>query len=667
MKKYLALLALASPLAAQVTPATGDTRTITEPSALLNSPTICATVKATKYIAWTTAKNIDPGNYWGCPGGAGTGNLGCTGGRSPEPSSVAPNASAPAVSSNYAAAETKDNPALLTAMNSCPAGEVVELSVGTSGQNAFVFGPISAVNSSGAGIYISTDAGIRNYASLSPADYAGGSCGTMGTASTNCGSSTTSGWLFAPNGGGYIGYGIWDQRLWDTFTTGVTTQSFGYQRIYTYCAEHGVAKNGSWTCPAGSTTSGYGIAYGPTGFNFVGNGGGLVYKATLLNGAGFLSQTVNVTGSSTGGCVFWDAKLFAPFNISNSDGWDPLNTTNCTFTHGYISNGDNHTALKATGSPTSNITFSYSQTGAGIGVAIGTDITKGVTNFLATGITQNGNLNNSAQQVGAEITCGSHTGAVAQVTFQNFCQRNESSSALNIIANSSGCKYSNILAQNFNNLSNGNYNIQGVSGATIGAQVNNLQTSGTPGGSSQYANIYNGPGSSASSIITKLGCGANNVVCTGSPSGVPIYPCTSSTWQPLTGELNIQNPAGLNNNQTYSGAGPIVLEAVIQPTTEINSKESAYPSAGVQFYDNGAAIGSPVTPTGDGTTATYTVSSVSSGTHNYTAKYNTTGSDANYPTAFAFGAVTAVNGTPTSPVQLIVNGQIVWQGNVVVH
>lgn len=658
---------------AQVTPATGDTRPIKEPSALLNAPTICAMVPATKYMAWTTSKNIDPYNYFGCPGGFGSGSLGCSGGRSPEPSLNPPNAASPAVSSNFSAAETTDNAALLSAMNSCPAGQTVELTLGSSGQNAFVFAPIDAKNGSGQGIHILGDMGLTGNASLSPADYGGGNCGTISTSgTTSCGIH----WLSASGtgAGGFIGYMNWNMRGWDKFTTGTTSQSWYYQRVLTYYVLHGkVAKNGSPAVPSSLafTCTAPGLdcrSYGPNGFNFVGGIGPIVYKATLRDSGNFLSQVENATGSATTpSCLFWGDKLFAPFEISNTDGWDPLNTSNCTFTHGYISNGDNHTALKATSATASNITFSDSQTGAGIGVAVGTDITKNVTNFLATGITQNGNLFNP-QATGMLISCGSHSGTVNQVTFQNFCTKNEQQT-LSVTANGSSCKYSNIYTDNINVLAStapyttgnsGTFSFNGLSGAVIGAGVNNFQLQGAnQGGKMQYLNVYLGPGKVDASLLSQFS-GGTSVTTSGSSGSSTPYSCTNSSWQPLTGELTITNPAGLNNNQTVSSAGPIILKVNVQPTTDINTKESAALTAEVQFYDNGAAIGSPVALSGDNTYASYTVASVPSGTNNYSACYV---GDSNY-SRFCFGSAIATNGSPSVPVVLTIGGQVVFSGTL---
>jgi hypothetical protein len=60
------------------------------------------------------------------------------------------------------------------------------------------------------------------------------------------------------------------------------------------------------------------------------------------------------------------------------------------------------------------------------------------------------------------------------------------------------------------------------------------------------------------------------------------------------------------------------LQVVLQPATEISTKESPALTQPVQFLDNGVSLGS-VALTGDGTYAFMVIASPPSGTHVYTA------------------------------------------------
>jgi hypothetical protein len=297
--------------------------------------------------------------------------------------------------------------------------------------------------------------------------------------------------------------------------------------------------------------------------------------------------------------------------------------------------------------------------GAGIGLALGTCLTDGESNILFSTLVKNGNTLRG-NDTGLEITGSS--GTVNKVTYQNICMMN-TNRAMQFITSGSTV-LTNLYGVNINVAGSnaGSFNFQGTSSNHIQAQLNNAQVAGSLSGSSQNANMYLGTGSVTSSLQSQLGCGSNGVVCTNATSSTPAYTCNSSSSQPLTSEMNIQNPAGLNNNQVYSGAGPIVIQYQVQPTTAINNKESAALSAGVQFYDNGAAIGSPVSLTGDNTVAPYTVSGVPTGTNHYTACYV---GDSAYSRFCGSATVTATNGSPTTPLTVTVGGKVVYQGNVV--
>ena len=653
LKSGLFGLVLVCPLSgfsqSTVTPATGDSRTVTEPT----FPTVCATVAATKYVAFTNTVNIDPYNPTASP----QGQMGATGGTDAQPSSVAPNAAPPNISSNYNPAETKDNTALTNAMglSSC-SGKAVELIAGDSGQNAFVLGSFTIP----ANVSIIGDAGIRVFASRSPADYGGGNCGTMSTANTT---SCTSWINIKGANSGIYGYAIWDGRGWSKFTTGATTQSFYYQRLITYCVAHGGTKNGSPTCPSGLPS--YQKAYGPNGLQTNGASNYTEYKFTLRDGAQFQHNIELTTG-----CTFWGVKLFAPFELSNTDGWDPLNTQNCTFTHGIISNGDNITALKSTSTstPTKNISFVDNQTGAGIGVAFGTDVEGGISNYLVSNLQMNGNLYNSAQADGLSATDGSHSGTISQITYQNICMQNEQQSWNFNMAQSN---LTGLLLQNIAVLpstapyttgKSGTFELQGRSGKVLGAQINNAQILGTnQGGTNQYASIYLGPGTVS---FTPSGTGvtvANHVTTS------PAAYCTSSGWKQLNGELNIKT-ASLNNQQSVTTSGAFTLQAVLQPTTDINIKEQAQPLGTIQFLYNGSPTGSPVALSGDNTYASLTISEAPQGTSTYSAKYVPKSGEA-YQT-YTFGSVTVTNGSgpppppPPSTTTLTAGGTINVGGNL---
>lgn len=682
MRRLLALLvALLIPVAAagQSTPATGCTTAFCTTQPAL--PPTCAKIQATKYIKLTNAFNIDPYNEYisggtvvnGCNGGAGHGALGCTGGYDYQPSLNPP-------SSAFASAEgSPDTSAVQSALNSCTSGHVVEIVNGTSGQNAIIMQPFSIPT----GVGLWADAGIAVYASISPADYnsSGGNCGTISlSGTTSCGKH----WITSPSSTGSFvgGYGIFYGRGWDTFSTGATTQSWYYQRLYTYCIAHGGAIPGSPTCESPIPTCSAGPtnckSNGPNGFNLVAPNNFTMYNLTLRDAGEFQVNWENGNGFNA-----WNSWALAPFEVSNTDGWDPLNSTNGIWQHGGISVGDNMMAIKATNGPSSNISYAYSQTGAGIGLQTGLNQTNGVTNTLIDHVNQNGNLF-SSQSVGFELNA-EDAATINETTFSNICTRNENVTFQ--LLTSTGSIYNKILAQNITCLPStapytpgacGQITFQGQSLNPIQIQMNNFQLingATNSGGAMKNANIYRGPGTVDPTLQSQFGCGTNGVTCTGTPSSTSPYPCSNSSWSQLHSNLNAQLPncnttLGIAcNNQTLSTSGAFTLQAVVQPTTEINSKEQPPLTASVNFYDGcgpspptGCTLVGTSALSGDGFSASYNVSSAPAGTTTYTACYP---GDSFY-SQYCFGSIVVTNGSPTAPGVVILDNVTV-SGKVIVH
>lgn len=638
--------------------ASGDTRTITEPT----FPPVCSQVAATKFLVSTNAVNVDPYNATCGSTGGTLGTLGCTGGTSYEPSSS---------SSSYVAAETLDNTAFQAALNACPSGQAVEVVPGASGQRALVLAPWNLPS----GVSIIVDAGVTVKASRNLTDYGGTNCGIVSARSGwddlesaayllggiipsyGVGKSTKSSscnhWITSPgsSGSGIYGYGVLDGRGWAAYTGG--GGSFYGNRIQAYCNARGGPAHGSPNCtPTTGNTS-----YGPNAIDLVTANNFTMYKITVKDSGNFL---VNWKGGN--GFLGWGVKLIAPFEVANTDGWDPEGSSNGTFTHGYISNGDNQVAVKSTSQAASNISFTQNQTSAGIAIALGSATQFGTSNILISDNVQNGNLYND-QSAGLQIaSSGANGGLVNQVTFANDCMKNEQNS-VRIYTNYGGGSgsftpiYQNILLRNINVLpstapyttgNSGYYTFQGLLGNPILGQIDNLQIQGVNQGvasqngvtTDQYGNYFNGPAQAIpSSVMTQFAAGTGMSTYGMGGSGT-AFPCTNASWAPLIGELNIKTPAA-NNNQTYNNTGGTgyTLQATLEPATEISTKESSAPTAAVTFLDNGVSIGSqPLIGSGD-----YAFINVAAppppGTHTYTVQYP---GDSNYA-AYSFGSVSVTN------------------------
>jgi polygalacturonase len=601
-------------------------------------------VQATKYVVQTNAVNLDPYNSTCGSTGGTNGTLGCTGGTDDEPSSTA--------SPTYTSAETLDNTALQAALNACPVGEAVELIPGSGGQMAFVASPFSIPT----GVSLTGDTGIILYGSRNRADYGGTNCGVVTTGSSSCTPLIT----IAGNGSGIYGDFTINGRGWDVFV-GHTTDSWYSGRIQAYCNENGGPAHGWPTC----TPNGLGNnSFGPDMLVFNGATNCTVYKTTLKDSGDFAASLKAVNG-----CTFWGVDIIAPFEVLNTDGWDTDGTTSATFTHGNISVGDNHGVSKAASSPTSNISFLNNQTGAGIGYGVGSNTNNGVNNVLVDTLVGKGNPN-ADNSAGFLISSNTSTGGtVNQITYRNTCMVGEHDSVR--IYTNYGCNtgtnspsFQSLLFRNNTFLADGSGNsghftLQGLSGLPIGVQLDNFAINGTNQGPSQqcgitldqYTNMYLGPGQVPSSITTQLSAGTSNTTA-GSAGTSTAYPCTTSTWQPLIANLNVKDSASNNTQGPLPiSAGPFVLQMMIRPATEINSKESPALTASPQFLDNDVSIGT-ATLSPDGSYASMSVSPTS-GTHVYQGYYP---GDAHYP-AFTFGSVT-ISGSHAPPPPMMLAGTV---------
>lgn len=614
--------------------ATGDTRTL---PAIVIFPPVCAVVKATKFIVATTTLNLDPF----APGASPFGVLGATGGTSLEPSSS---------SSSYVAAETLDNTVVQGALNSCAAGKAVEFIPGDHGEMGFVLAPWSLPTHVSAIV----DPGITVYASRNLSDYPGGNCGIVTPSSSSC-----KHWLTSPNssGSGIYGYGILDGRGWDKYIG--RSDGFYYNRIQAYCNAHNGPINGSPDCTDLGTGNN---SYGPNGIDLVNVTNFTIYGITMKDAGNF---QMNVWGN---GILIDDVKVIAPFEVSNTDGIDPRNARNVTIRNSFVSVGDNHFAIKATSVQSCNISILNVQTGAGIGIAIGTDINSvGICNVLVSDTVQNGNLFNP-QSAGIQIGSSSANGGLVDiVTFRRGCMVNEKQS-MRFYTNYGGDSgssipiYTNIGVFDYHILAStapyttgksGTYTFQGLAGHSMQIKLSGIDIDGSNEGiasqsgvtKNQNANVYLGPKNVPTSILNQIAAGTN-MTTSGTPASSTPYPCSKSQWKPIIGELSVKTPTdnqarGFNNPTNL----PYTLRAVVEPATEINARESAALTAHVQLIDNGVQI-SDVPLSGNGTLASFSIPTPPPGTHVYQTRY---AGDSNYP-AVTFGSVTVNNGgTPPPP------------------
>ncbi len=532
-----------------------------------------------------------------------------------------------------------DTSRIQAALDNCAAGSAVELTASGT-DNAFLIQPITIPS----GVTLLVDAGVTVFASRNPTDYqqgSGAACGVVSNSGGGCRPLIKS---TGTTGSGIMGYGIIDGRGWDDLIVNGTTQSYSWysNTLKAYVPRPVLNQNNFDMVDLNQAN------------NFT------LYKITLKDSPEFNIHWYGQNGGAvTKGLTIWGIKIISPNNISNTDGIDPAdNSANVTITDSFISNGDDNVAISSTeeSNPVSNVSITNLHTYSGFGISIGSRTQGGINNVLVDTIVQSGYYPNTAD-AGLKIKSSSDRGGVVNnVTYQHICQQNEGA-AIRIYpyyTNPSTTAYiptySNITVRDVTILANpgggsGSFTFQGYDANHMTTlTLDNLNVMGTPNVSAakpQDTAITLGPGPVNPAALQQLsGTGVSYSGSASDATEAP-YPCTSSSFQPLTGEL-LLSTATATNLQTFadSNSTDFTLNAVVEPA----SAEYAALTKPITFYDGNKAVGTAGLG-GNGTLATLSLSNVSTGTHTYTAQYP---ADSNY-SEYSFGSVTVtVPGNLTS-------------------
>jgi hypothetical protein len=278
-------------------------------------------------------------------------------------------------------------------LQSCPAGQAVELALGAdSAHNAFLFVPISVP----VGVSLIVDGGVTVYASRNPTLYqiahAPATCGTLSVAN-NINGVCQPFLTFVTNGAGanngLYGYGVIDgqghrpllvQPTGSPVPACTATSSCTWWDLIDYKDTHssGYNENNPYTLSAG-----IGKGAEPAN-NFT------LYKVTVRNPP---YHTIAWAGD---GFTVWGVHVMAPWTIGNTDGFD-MRGTNITLYDTTIANGDDDVAIGAgDGKPTNYVTIRRVATYARAGLTIlangNNQVGSNISNILFEDITQSADV-----------------------------------------------------------------------------------------------------------------------------------------------------------------------------------------------------------------------------------------------------------------------------------
>jgi polygalacturonase len=288
----------------------------------------------------------------------------------------------------YAGDEDKaDTHRIQAAIDHCPAGQAVVLQRAAYRTDAFLSGPLQLRK----GVGLVVDHGTYLYASRNPRDYdlVPGACGTI----TTNGKRACAPFISAENApdSGIMGDGIIDGRGGETMLG---------QSITWWDLAHRARAGGSQQNPR--------LIQITQSDNFT------LYRITLLNSPMFF-----VAYSRGAGFTAWGVKIWAPQRARNTDGIDPVNATNVTVAHCYISTGDDHIAIKAgAGPPTTHMSILHNHFFAGMGIAIGSETDGGASDILVNDLSIDG------ADIGIHIKSNNTRGGLVKgVRYEDVCIR----------------------------------------------------------------------------------------------------------------------------------------------------------------------------------------------------------------------------------------------------
>jgi polygalacturonase len=308
-----------------------------------------------------------------------------------------------------------DGARIQAALNACTgAGQAVELSVGSGGNDAFLSGPLSMPS----GVTLLVDPAVVLFFSRNVQDYdTTPGTHTCGTVNNDSATASCLPLIGVPNGSsnvGIMGFGKLDGRGGDTLINAFPS-SFAGQ---------------SWW-GLSSIANGGGNQQNPRFVQLDGGSSNItLYKITIRNSPLFHVSTTGAVNNFTA----WDIKIITPTSSRNTDGIDPGNATNFTITRSWISDGDDNVAVGGAGtsSPAANISVTNNRLFAGHGESIGSYTEAGVSNVLFDSNMLSGNgtagagssINDTADSnsTGLRIKSGyDRGGVVTNIQYSNSC------------------------------------------------------------------------------------------------------------------------------------------------------------------------------------------------------------------------------------------------------
>jgi len=312
------------------------------------------------------------------------------------------------------------------AIEKCPVGQAVKLTKGASGESGFLSGPLKLKS----GVTLWIDSGVTLFASRNPADYDNGP-GVCGTAVANHATKSCDPLILADEtvGSAIVGDGKIDGRGGSLLTSGPNT-----------------GRRSWWDVAYQNKTEGL-FQQSPRLIQTHKGSDFTLYRVAVMNSPNF-----HIVTTQTKGITAWGIKIlspsavytkpgyacpagstpdkktpatcFTPETVKNTDGFDPGLAENVLLAYSYISTGDDHVAVKSSGTGTSrNLHFAHNHLYYGHGLSIGSETDAGVSNVVVDDLVVDGHNSNNGLglRIKSDATRG---GKIDNVSYSAVCMRN---------------------------------------------------------------------------------------------------------------------------------------------------------------------------------------------------------------------------------------------------
>jgi polygalacturonase len=310
------------------------------------------------------------------------------------------------------------------------------------------------------------------------------------------------------------------------------------------------------------------------------------------------SPNFHVTLNQVDGFTAWGVKIDTPHDARNTDGIDPISSTNVTIAHSWIRTGDDNIAIKGgNNGPTENVSVLHNHFYSGHGMSIGSETNGGVRRVLVEDLSMDGAT--SGLRIKSNDTRG---GTVSEILYRNVCLRGNKA-PIDIYTHYEQAEkpgnlipdYRDIRMERVHSLTPGKINLQGYDAAhPLRLRLADVVVDGKPAVSSEFAQVT-GTASFLGEVAAPVDCSARFPAFPAEPAPVtrPQLTAEQARAFDLREVLKYTGPLGAERIDPWDPlADPLATGAAFTPDYTVDANAPANAVAG--FNSVQAAVNSAV-------------------------------------------------------------------------